>query len=258
MDIVLTAVSYINTWPMIYGLEQAETGKIFQLKKAVPSECARLLRSGKAHAGLVPAGSWPDYPDFKPITPFGICADGTVRTVLLVSEVPIEKIRRIQLDPDSRTSVALSQILAKKYWNITPEFIPVKDAITPCYIDGYSAAIVIGDKAFEFQNKLPYTYDLAAEWKAFTGLPFVFALWLASPSFPLDKEIALEKALSFGVKHTAESINLYSSGLKNKLEYEDLYHYLTVNIRYKRNEDYTKALNLFLSYLAEMKDELIR
>lgn len=258
MNIVLTAVSYINTWPMIYGLEKSESGKSFQLKKAVPSECARLLRSGEAHAGLVPAGSWPDYPDFKPITPFGICADGTVRTVLLVSEVPIEKIRRIQLDPDSRTSVALAQILSKKYWNITPEFIPLKGVISPCHIDGYSAAIVIGDKAFEFQNKLPYIYDLAAEWKNFTGLPFVFALWLASPLFPADKEKELEDALSYGVDHTAEAINLYSPGLKNKLEYADLYHYLTVNIRYRRNEDYTQALNLYLSYLTEMKDELIR
>jgi len=257
MSVKISAVSYINTWPMIYGLSQPNAKEEFTLLTDVPSGCARLLKSGEALAGLVPAGSWIDYPDFFPITSYGICADGTVRTVLLVSEVPLSQIRRIQLDSHSRTSVALVQILAKKYWKIKPEYVPFRDCISTCDVEGTTAAVVIGDKAFEFQDKLPYIYDLAAEWKAFTGLPFVFALWLASPNFPKDKIEALNNALAYGVAHTSDAINLYSPNMVNKLDYEDLYHYLTVNIQYKINDEYTKALDLFMSYLRELKDELI-
>lgn len=257
MGVKISAVSYINTWPMIYGLSQNEAKTDFNLITDVPSGCAKLLRSGETLAGLVPAASWLDYPDFSPITSYGICANGTVRTVLLVSEVPLNQIRRVQLDPHSRTSVALVQLLAKKYWNITPEFVPFYDRITPCHIDGYTAAVVIGDKAFEFQNKMPYIYDLAAEWKAFTGLPFVFALWLASPNFPHNKVEKLEQALAFGINNTADAIKLYAPSLTNNLEYSDIYHYLTVNIQYNIDNDYSKALALFMRYLNEMKSELI-
>jgi chorismate dehydratase len=258
MGVKISAVSYINTWPMIYGLSQDEAKEEFTLEKVVPSEGARMLRTGETLAGLVPAGSWIDYPNFTPITSYGICADGTVQTVLLVSEVPLNQIRRIQLDPHSRTSVALVQILAKKYWNITPEFVPVHERITPCFIDGYTAAVVIGDKAFEFQGKLPYIYDLAAEWKAFTGLPFVFALWLASPEFPKDKIEKLNEALAFGIAHTAEAIKLYSPSIESNLSFDDYLHYLTVNIKYKINDDYNKALDLFMRYLRDIQDTLVR
>src|SRR6185369_11597556 len=112
------------------------------------------------------------------ISDYCIGADGDVGSVLLLSDVPMSEIKNVLLDYQSRTSVTLAQVLADKYWRIKPRWTDAKENYERD-IKGTTAGVVIGDRTFALKNKFKYTYDLSGEWKIFTGLPFVFACWVA-------------------------------------------------------------------------------
>jgi chorismate dehydratase len=254
--IKVTAVSYINTWPFIYGLEYHNISNQIDILREVPSVCTKRLKTGEAEVGLVPVATWSELPDFEPILEYGIAASGEVRTVLLVSNVPLNKISKIYLDVHSRTSVALVQVLAHFFWNIKPEYISESD--NPArFIEGTSAAVIIGDKAFEIYDKFEYQYDLALEWGNFTGLPFVFAGWVARRGFSVDNRRKIIEALEFGTQHIREAIDQYYLPEHNVPTPAEVYTYLTQNIRFALTDDMHKAIILFQNYLQQLKENQI-
>jgi chorismate dehydratase len=237
------AVSYLNTKPLIYGFEQGMMADEIELVFNYPAKVADDLLAGDIDLGLVPVAIIPLLTEKYIISDYCIGADGEVATVCLFSDVPINEISTVLLDYQSRTSVALLKILLSKWWKITPQ---LKEAGVNYeeYIGGNTAGLVIGDRAFEQRRKSKYTYDLGAAWKAYTGLPFVFAAWISNKILPVDFAIHFNSANLSGLQNIDKVIHNspYSS--------YDLETYYTKNISYRFDENKEKGLKLFLEMLS--------
>ena len=241
----ISAVSYLNTIPFDYGiLTHADPGK-FILELDVPSVCARKLQEGVVDIALVPAGAIPDFTNPVILPGYCIGAVQKVKTVLLLSHEPLEKIKRIHLDFDSRTSVQLVKVLAQHYWKIEPEWINLRAGEAE-KISGNEAIVAIGDKTFELVKRFPYVYDLAEEWIRCTSLPFVFAVWMTNNPLPEELIKNLDEALYFGITHISEAIHYFNAKLPAGV---DCFAYLKENISYHFDEDKKAGLQLFLSFI---------
>ncbi|MCB0401553.1 MAG: menaquinone biosynthesis protein, partial [Flavobacteriales bacterium] len=174
MKVKVSAVSYLNTLPFLYGIKQSGLEQEIDLSLDIPSDCARKLLNDEVDLGLVPVAIIPQLKEHHIISDYCIGADGPVDTVALFSDVPLEEIENIYLDYHSRSSVTLVQLLAKAFWKIKPNWIRAEEGFID-QIQGTTAGVVIGDRTFGLSKK--YKYDLAEAWKAFTGKPFVFAAW---------------------------------------------------------------------------------
>ena len=238
----ITAVSYLNTIPFVYGLQHADNLGA-NLLLAPPAECAKNFIEGKADIALLPAAVVPELKQTDIITDYCIGAIRSVRTVELMSNCELRDIRRIFLDAHSRTSVQLCGYLAKYRWKINPQWLAMEDYAVMENPQPGDAYLIIGDKCFGYEGRFAYNYDLAEEWIAQTKLPFVFAVWVARKGLSYDVHDALERALTFGIEHTYESI-LES----NYATCEYAYDYLTNNIDYLFDTQKHKALKKFWDF----------
>jgi chorismate dehydratase len=175
------AVEYLNTRPLVYGLEQGLGRGAIELSYAVPSALADRMAEGALDVALLPIVELARLGDLELVPGLGIVTFGASRSVLLVSRRPVEELRSVALDRDSRTSNALTQVLFANVWRREPEF-----SLGPASLDdalaGHDAAVRIGDKAlFEPLPDGALVYDLGEVWTEHTGLPFVFAAWAARP-----------------------------------------------------------------------------
>jgi chorismate dehydratase len=244
--IKISAVSYLNTKPFLWGINKTGIIEKFglEINTDLPSECARKLLNGEADIGLVPVAVLPDLKDYQIISDYCIGADGPVNTVMLYSQVPLNQIDKIYLDYQSRSSVTLVRVLAKEYWKIMPEFIPASQGFET-QIKGRNAGVVIGDRTFSMNGNFPFEWDLAAEWKKMTGLPFVFACWVANQKLPDDFIAAFNDALKMGL----ENISEVTANLDDK---EMLQEYFTRYISYNFDQEKKKALELFMQKIAAL------
>lgn len=238
----IAAVSYLNTVPFIYGIEHAESLRA-TLLLSPPSGCAEAFNAGQADIALLPVGALPTLKDADIITPFCIGASGRVRTVTVISGSPLEGIRRIWLDSHSITSALLVKILCENCWYITPEFRHMDDYSVIERREPGDAFLLIGDKVFDYERRFAgscHAWDLAECWQWMTGLPFVFAAWVARKSVPPEVVEELGRALDFGTQHIRESIDYYGHSGK-----PHAYEYLTRNIDYIFDDQKHKALSLY-------------
>jgi len=235
----ITAVSYLNTKPFLYGLFQSGLDQQLDISLDIPSECARKLTSGEVDFGLIPVVAIADIPNPIIISDYCIGADGPVRTVMIYSDVPMDRIKRLYLDFHSRTSVKLAEILLKEYWHVAPELIQAKEGYI-ADIQGDTAGIVIGDRAFALSGK--YEYDLSEHWKKMTGLPFVFAAWVSRK--PLSQKFVQDfnEALKKGLELIPQLIALMPSPTQDF----DLVNYFKTQIQYNLDTPKREALALFL------------
>ncbi|MEI7895614.1 MAG: menaquinone biosynthesis protein [bacterium] len=241
----ISAVSYLNTFPFVYGLKESGLLHDFSLELDVPSICAEKLRTGAVDIALVPAGALPEIRGYHYISDYCIGAVGPVKTVLLLSKVPLEKISRIYLDFDSRTSVELVKVLAKNHWHIAPEWENLKSGQSSSPGD-IESLVAIGDKTFLIRQDFPYVYDLASEWIAYTGLPFVFAVWVSGTRLADEVLRQFEGAISYGIDHKRECVEYFRDKLP---ACEDCLDYLVNNISYEFDERKKEGLATFLDYL---------
>jgi len=242
--IKITAVSYLNTIPFVYGLQHTDIKNNISLSLDYPAECARKVISGECDFGLVPVAAIPSIPLYNIVSDFCIGAVGPVRTVVLMSNSPIETIERIYLDYQSRTSVVLVKVLSHNLWNINPEWTPFSPEHSYKDIDPYDGLVIIGDKVFEHESHFKYKYDLAEEWIRLTGLPFVFAAWTANKEIDRSFIESFNSALSKGVENIKESIDLYPPINLSKIEAE---YYLRNNISFVFDKEKREGLKLFWS-----------
>ncbi len=238
----ITAVSYLNTFPFVYGLQQGPYARQFSLRLAVPSQCAVSLKEGSADIALIPAGALRDFGNPRILTRYCIGAEGPVRTVLLLSEVPLSQISLVALDFDSRTSVELVKVLARHYWKIKPQFIPLEPGVLMTGGTRIRSVVAIGDKTFELAPQYPYVYDLAAEWISFTALPFVFAVWAAAGPVDEETEAMLNESLQYGISHLEECVDFFRDRMP---QCGDCVAYLRNNISYLLDERKWDGMNLF-------------
>jgi len=210
-----------------------------------PSRIAQDLIDGDSDMGLVPVATIPRLKEYHINGRYCIGAEGEVASVCLFSEVPLEQVQTVLLDYQSRTSVALLKVLLRFYWKVTPTFINTHEDYRAS-IRGTTAGLVIGDRALEQRRVSSYIYDLASHWKAFTGLPFVFAAWISNR--PLDPGFVriFDEANEVGLAKLPEVL------AENPYTIYDLHTYYTQNISYELTEAKRKGLDLFLEYIREL------
>ena len=238
------AVSYLNTKPMLYGVVRSEVMKQIELTEDYPANVARQLREGSIDVALLPVAVMPTIPGARIVSDYGIAADGDVASVSIFSQVPMEEIETVYLDYQSRTSVRLAQLLLDKHWKKEVVFKPATEHYID-YINGTAAGVIIGDRALKQIPNFEYIYDLAAAWKAFTGLPFVFAAWIANKELPQSFIQAFNEANAEGLKYIDQVVS------DNPFPYYDLKKYYTENIHYLLDDEKKKGLNLFLQMIGE-------
>lgn len=226
-------VNYLNSFPFRYGLEAYG----IDFETFVPSAIADKLEQNQLDIGLVPVAAFLNHPEWKLLADYGIAAEKLVRTVLLASKVPIEEVKSVQFDADSRSSNQLCKVLMERCWKLNPTWNPEYEA---------DACIQIGDKAFNAHLDFPYVYDLAEEWHKLTGLPFVFAVWVSNKNIESDFALSFNEALEFGISHIEDSIEKYSELIK--IEKHEASDYLNNNISFKIDFLSQMAMILFSDY----------
>ena len=238
------SVSYLNSIPFVYGLEKS--GIEVDLSLEIPSVCGQKLLNNEVDIALLPVAVIPtlDYADV--VSPYCISSDGAVQTVCLFSEVPLEQIDTILLDYHSRTSNALVQLLSKYFWKIQPKF-KTSDIDFESNINGNTAGVIIGDRAYKYRDNFPFVYDLSEEWKKFSGLPFVFACWVSNK--PLDSFFnqAFSSALQYGISNLDLALSEKSEAFDTQI---DKMKYLTEVINYDLTDEKRKSMQIFLDLIS--------
>lgn len=244
LKIKVAAVSYLNTKPLLYGLEHSLLSKDMEIVVDYPSQLARGLQNNNFDIALLPVAAIPGIPNPRIIGDYGIAAHGKVASVALFSREPMEKIETVYLDYQSRTSVRLAQLLLKHHWKKEVQFIPATENYIDS-LDGASAGVIIGDRALQQLPDFKYVYDLAAAWNDYTGLDFVFAAWVANKELPPDFIKAFNEANAEGLKHIDEVV------AENPFPHYNLHTYYTENIKYYLDAEKIKGMKRFLEMIKE-------
>lgn len=242
----VTAVSYLNTKPLLNGILNSSVANKINLQLDIPSECARKLSAGEAQLGLVPVAVLPELSTPRIISDYCIGTVGAVKTVCIYSELPLTQVKRIYLDHHSRTSVELTKVLIRDHWHLSPELVPASEG----YIDkisGTTAGLIIGDRTIGLDKKFPYVYDLGSAWMDYTKLPFVFAVWVSTQPLPQPFIEEFNAALKSGV----EAIPKLKFLLQSPHPDFDLEEYFTNYISYELDNSKRMALSRFLHTISE-------
>jgi len=238
----VSIVSYLNSKPFLYGLTKSLIFKDIELSIDFPSKVAEKLILGQADIGLIPVGALKDLRCYEIISDFCIGAFGNVRTVVLASDRPLNKIDTILLDYQSRTSVLLARVLAKFFWKKQFTFKQATDGFENNLIKGSTAGVVIGDRVFNVEKIYSYNLDLSEEWVNYTGLPFVFAVWVANKNVSEQFKEDFNNALKFGIKNISEI------AVSEKPQYPeiDIFDYFSRNLDFNFDDKKREGLERFL------------
>jgi chorismate dehydratase len=252
----ISAISYLNTAPLMWDFEHGNAGDAFEISYTIPSQCARELQNGKADIGIIPSAAYASIPGLSILPGVAIASKQAVRSILLVSPKPMADIRTVALDSSSLTSAALARVLFEKYWGGTREFSSLPPNLDSM-LSGNDAALLIGDPALQVDRSRYYTWDLAEEWIRLTGKSFVFAFWAVRDEAAGDSALDLPAIFQKSRDHGLEPDNLrritQEWSVKLSLPVEDLHEYLTSNIFYYLDESCLEGLRLFYRYAHECK-----
>jgi len=246
----ISAVKYANTYPFIYGLKESGFDNKVIIETDHPAQCAAKLISGKVDIGLIPVAILPLLKEYHIISKYCIGANGNVRTVMLLSNYPLEEIKTIYLDYRSLSSIYLIKVLAKNSWKKEFVWMNTSEGFDFINIGPDEAVVLIGDQCFEYEKSFKYKTDLAREWKEFSGLPFVFACWTSNKK--LDEEFIAEfdKALLSGVGNIDAVVKKFER--IGTITGKDLKRYLTENIDFYFDDEKKKGLRMFLELLSTL------
>jgi len=240
--IKVAVVSYLNTRPLVRGFESGVMDSLMTLTDAYPSRLASMLIEDEVDMALIPVAMLHAVSDAQIVSDYCIATDGEVASVCIFSACPIHEIEELVLDYQSRSSVALTRILLDQFWKISPVLVDAKPGFEDD-VTGRRAALIIGDRALEKRNQYPYIYDLGSAWKEMTGLPFVFAVWVANKKLPADFLSIFNQTIENGFSELEDVIQGFD------YPHYDIRTYYTQNIQYKLNNEMRKGMNLFLSLL---------
>jgi len=242
MKYKISAVSYANTYPFLYGLKKSSIIDTIDLSLDYPSDCAKKLINNQVDIGLVPVAIIPQLKEHYIISDYCIGAEGKVKSVLLLSDVPLHEIKTVLLDYQSKTSINLTKVLAKHFWNIQPQWEEAEEGFENT-IKNSTAGVIIGDRTFNLSKNYSYVYDLAEECQKFSGLPFVFACWVSNKKITPNFIKEFNEAIGVGVNNISSVLDFYAIENEKKLE---LLNYLTNNISYLLTDNKRKAIKKFL------------
>jgi chorismate dehydratase len=265
----ISAISYLNTAPLMWDFEHGDAGADFDISYTIPSACAEALRAGTADIGIIPAAAYATVPDLVIIPDVAIASRHSVRSILLVSRMasnmPVDslsteqwskQVRTVALDTSSMTSVALAKILFAKWLGGVRDYKPMAPDLD-AMLDACDAALLIGDPALQVDRTRYFTLDLAEEWKAHTGKSFVFAVW-AIRKLALDGRdgAAIGQIFRKSRDHGLSPKNLETIAQewapRLGLTVESVRVYLTHNIHYYLDPPCLEGLELYYRLGAEV------
>ena len=236
----ISAVAYTNTKPFIYGISHSELLEKIDLSLDIPSDCAAKLINQQVDIGLIPVAAIPFVPNANIISDYCIGSVGAVNSVFIFSNLPVEEIKSVRLDSHSRTSNNLAKVLLKFYWKKEVAFTTDINTAT-------DAIVLIGDRTFGQKESYPFVYDMGEEWMNFTGLPFVYAAWVANKEIDPSFVKEFNEALSIGLAQRNELLNQLP--VHQGFDLRDyLFNKLDFDLSAKKRE----ALELFLSYISRL------
>ena len=240
-------VSYLNTRPLLLGIEKADFLSKIELVKDYPAKVAQALIDGKIDIGLVPVAITPLLSNPHIVSDFCIGTRTKVASVAIFSKVPMGQIEAIYLDYQSRTSVQLARILLKEFWEKDIQFLHAKEDYIQ-KIDGKTAGVIIGDRALANLMAFEYVYDLGEVWIEHTGLPFVFAAWMSNQPIPVAFKTLFNHANAYGVERIEEVLDQ----LPVRTHGYDMATYYTKNIAYRLTDTMQQGMHLFLEKVKQL------
>ncbi len=247
----IAASSYLNAAPLCYSFVYGEQRNRCEfLSDAAPARCAEMLAEGRADAALIPAIEYQRIAGLKVAPGACVASKREVRSVLLASRVPLERIRTVALDSSSRTSAALIQIILGHFCGVEASYCQSPPKLVDM-LETNDAALIIGDPAMLIDRSSLHVYDLGEEWRKHTDLPFVFAFWAIranSTAWPgshnsEEDRINFNAAKVEGLAHAEQLADIY--GKRLGLASSDLFSYLTENISYDLDEECLRGLRLY-------------
>jgi chorismate dehydratase len=255
----ISTISYLNTAPLMWDFEHGQAGRDFDISYTLPSACARALHSAAADIGIIPAAAYTQIPGLEILPEVAIASRRAVRSILLVSRVPIDKIRSVALDTSSMTSVALTKVLFEKWLGGGRVFAPMEPVLEKM-LTAHDAGLLIGDPALQVDPTRYHTLDLAVEWIRYTGKPFVFAFWavrqaaLRADTSPNSHDLAaiFQRSRDHGLQPSSLSHIGREWAPRLGLQEEEVHSYLTENIYYHLDAPCMEGLRLFYRYAAEI------
>lgn len=271
----VSIVEFLNTAPLVWGFTDGPLQGRYDLSFTVPSLCAEALRAGKVDVAIIPAVEYQRMDGMVVLPEMAVAAKGEVRSILVLAKKPIEQAKRIALDTNSRSSVALTRLLSKGFWGIDPEFIdsPPDPAAMLAQAD---AALVIGDPALRIRLKVDallakapdakgcgcddaalhqqdqiipgidtlFVYDVAEQWRQMTGKPCVLAIWVGRRELVTPEVVAdFLASKEYGLARIGEIAE--SASLKLELPPRDLEIYLRDHIDFSLDAPNLAGLELY-------------
>jgi chorismate dehydratase len=252
----ISAISYLNTAPLMWDFEHGPARPEFTVAYTLPSYCAASLCDGSADIGIIPAAAYTTIPNLQVLPGVAIASRRAVRSILLVSRMPLEQVQTVALDNSSLTSVALTKVLFAKWWGGGATFTAMPPNIDEM-LRNHDAGLLIGDPALRVDRSKYITYDLAEQWIRLTGKPFVFAFWAvrqeALKGVPPDIDLAnvFQQSRDHGL--SADNLNQLARHWAPRLglSEHDIKSYLTENIHYYLDAECIDGMNLFFRYAYE-------
>lgn len=254
----IAASTYLNSAPLIYSFLQGSLkDNCYFLGNTAPARCADLLAENLVDIALIPVIEYQRINNICLIPDISVSAKQAVRSVILISKCPINKISTVALDISSRTSATLIKIILERFYSIKPYYITsppnLKDMLNTS-----DSALLIGDPAITVELNNYHVYDLAQEWRKFTGLPFVFALWAVNNHWSdnaidknyLDLAKLFVEAKKEGINNLNNIVKEYSYNLN--ISPASLLDYLTSNVNYDLDKENLAGLEYFYKLAAEL------
>jgi chorismate dehydratase len=262
----ISAISYLNTAPLMWDFEHAEAGagrvtdNDFEISYTIPSACAEALRAGTTDIGIIPAAAYTTVPDLVIIPDVAIATRRAVRSILLVSQKTVDplwkQVRRVALDTSSMTSVALAKILFAKWLGGARDYKPMAPDLD-AMLAACDAALLIGDPALQVDRTRYFTLDLGEEWVARTGKSFVFAFWAIRRQALAGRDAAaiaevFKKSRDHGLSPKKLETIAQEWAPRLGLPVEVIRVYLTHNIHYYLDPPCLEGLALYYRLGAEI------
>lgn len=248
-------IPFLNAKPIVFGLEMGTGKERFALEYHNPHRCAELLFEGRLDLAMIPSIEFAHCPELRIVPGISIAARREVLSVLLLAEAGLDGIGKIAVDSRSRTSVALLRILCAELYHINPELAPM-EADAAAMLEQYGAALLIGDEALCCREKTKLRRDLATDWRALTGQPFVFAFFAGREGALQREDVALlHLSLHEGKRNIPKiAANYQAPGIGNGA---DLYEkYMADYLSYELDETELNGLKLF--YIKAWEHRLIK
>jgi chorismate dehydratase len=272
----ISIVKYLNTAPLVWGFTNGPLVGKYDLSFTVPSQCAEALHGGAADIAIIPAIEYQRIPGLVVLPDLAITSRNQVRSLLIVAKKPMEQVRSIALDRGSRSTQALTRILAAEYWKIDPEFSEEEPDLR-AMLEKTDAALLIGDPALRISIAIEkksavgpegrsicqaaslgiigpeifHVYDVVGEWRKLTGLPAVMAFWAARPEIVTSEVLAdFQASRKFGITQIA-AIAL-DAARQLELPQPALESYLRQNIDFSLGEENRRGLEKYFQEAARL------